>query len=101
MVADDFFRCRLDQMVDLRRRLAVLAQRMPWAAIKAAVAPSLAHRNRSGTRVQTEDLFGPNVQVVDAGVSAAGWPCLPIRLMASLLYLKHTFGPSDEELVER
>lgn len=33
--------------------------------------------------------------------SAAGRPRLPIRLMASLLYLKHAFNLSDEELVER
>jgi IS5 family transposase len=27
---DDFFRSRLDQMIDLRHPLAVLASRMPW-----------------------------------------------------------------------
>jgi transposase, IS5 family len=26
----DFFRARLDQMIDLKHQLAVLAQRMPW-----------------------------------------------------------------------
>ncbi len=101
MATDDFFRSRLDQMIDLRHPLAVLASRIPWAAIEAALAPALAHRNRSGTRLETEDLFGPSVQVVGAGVSAAGRPRLPIRLMASLLYLKHAFDLSDEELVER
>jgi IS5 family transposase len=35
------------------------------------------------------------------GVSPAGRPRLPVRLMASLLYLKHSFNLSDEELVER
>jgi len=34
-------------------------------------------------------------------VSAAGRPRLPIRLMASLLYLKHAFNLSDEAVVER
>ena len=29
--SDDFFRNRLDQMIDLRHPLAVLANRMPWA----------------------------------------------------------------------
>jgi len=29
MVTDDFFRARLDQMIDLRHPLAVLASRMP------------------------------------------------------------------------
>jgi IS5 family transposase len=36
-----------------------------------------------------------------AGVSSAGRPKLPLRLMASLLYLKHSFNLSDEELVVR
>ena len=27
---DDFFRSRLDHMIDLRHPLAVLANRMPW-----------------------------------------------------------------------
>ena len=30
MATDDFFRARLDQMIDLRHPLAVLARRMPW-----------------------------------------------------------------------
>lgn len=30
MATDDFFRARLDQMIDLRHPLAVLASRMPW-----------------------------------------------------------------------
>ena len=48
MATDDFFRARLDQMIDLRHPLAVLAKRMPWAQIEAALAPALAHKNRSG-----------------------------------------------------
>ena len=35
------------------------------------------------------------------GVSNAGRPRLPIRLMVSLLYLKNAFDLSDEELVQR
>ena len=101
MATDDFFRSRLDQMIDLRHPLAVLAQRMPWQRIEAALAPALAHKNRAGTLVGDVDLFGPSAQLVGAGVSAAGRPRLSIRLMASLLYLKHAFNLSDEELVER
>ena len=41
MATDDFFRARLDQMIDLRHPLALLASRLPWAAIEAAVAPKL------------------------------------------------------------
>lgn len=33
----DFFRARLDQMIDLKHPLAVLAQRMPWAQIETAM----------------------------------------------------------------
>ena len=101
MATDDFFRSRLDQMIDLRHPLAVLAQRMPWSQIEAALAPALAHKNRAGTLVGDVDLFGPSAQLVGAGVSAAGRPRLSIRLMTSLLYLKHAFNLSDEELVER
>jgi hypothetical protein len=31
MATDDFFRVRLDSMIDMRHSLAVLATRMPWA----------------------------------------------------------------------
>lgn len=101
MAIDDFFRSRLDQMIDLRHPLAVLAQRMPWSQIEAALAPALAHKRRAGTLTEDVDLFGPSAQLAGAGVSAAGRPRLSIRLMASLLYLKHAFNLSDEELVER
>ncbi len=30
LMTDDFFRNRLDQLIDLRHPLAVLANRMPW-----------------------------------------------------------------------
>jgi IS5 family transposase len=41
------------------------------------------------------------VLVSGAGVSNAGRPRLPIRLMVELLYLKHAYNESDEALVER
>ena len=34
MATDDFFRARLEQMIDLRHPLAVLATRLPWSAIE-------------------------------------------------------------------
>ncbi len=101
MVNEDLFRSRLDQMIDLRHPLAVLARRIPWAQIEAALAPAFERKERVGQLVEGEDLFGPKVEVVGAGVSAAGRQRLPIRLMASLLYLKHAFNLSDEEVVER
>ena len=45
MATDDFFRARLEQMIDLRHPLAVLATRLPWSAIEAALAPKLALGN--------------------------------------------------------
>ena len=100
-MTDDFFRARLDQMIDLRHPLAVLAGRMPWAQIEGALAPAFARRNRQGEVVCGSDLFGTTRELAGAGVSAAGRPRLPIRLMAALLYLKHAFNLSDEELVAR
>ena len=101
MSTDDFFRARLDQMIDLRHPLAVLATRMPWDEIEKALAPAFAHKDRAGHRVEGADLFGPTLQVAGSGVSNRGRPRLPIRLMVALLYLKHAFNVSDEELVER
>src|SRR5574338_173415 len=101
MATDDFFRARLDQMIDLRHPLAVLAQRMPWAQLEAVRAPAFARRDRPGKAVAGSDLFGTTLEMAGVGVSAAGRPRLPIRLMAALRYLKHAFNLSDEELVLR
>ena len=101
MATDDFFRARLDSMIDMRHPLVVLATRMPWADIEAALAPVLAHKDRSGRVVQDADLFGPTAQLAGAGLSNAGRPRLALRLMVALLYLKHAFNLSDEELCER
>ena len=48
-----------------------------------------------------EDLAGAFAGEFGGGVSAAGRPRLPVRLMASLLYLKNSFNLSDEELALR
>jgi len=98
---DDFFRSRLDKMIDLRHPLAVLAPRMPWQEIEASLAHQFALLVKAGKSVEEICLFGPKVKVVGGGKSNAGRPRLPIRLMASLLYLKHAFNKSDEGVVER
>jgi IS5 family transposase len=97
----DFFRSRLDQMIDLKHPLAVLAQRLPWGQIEAALAPAFARCDREGRSVGGEDLFGPTLAISGGGVSAAGRPRLSIRLMASLLYLKHAYNLSDEDVAAR
>ncbi|MCK6388147.1 MAG: transposase, partial [Zoogloea sp.] len=101
MTTPDFFRARLDAMIDLRHPLAVLATRMPWAEIESALAPCFARKDRQGRPIEGLDLFGPTLQVAGAGTSPAGRRRLPIRLMVGLLYLKHAFGESDETVVQR
>ncbi|CAG2160752.1 IS5 family transposase [Cupriavidus numazuensis] len=101
MSTPDFFRSRLDVMIDLRHPLTVLTTRMPWAQIEAALAPVFECKARAGMAVMGEDLFGPTLAVAGAGLSAAGRPRLPIRLMVGLLYLKHAFNESDESVCER
>ncbi|MBX3678931.1 MAG: IS5 family transposase [Rhodocyclaceae bacterium] len=101
LATDDFFRARLDQMIDLRHPLAVLARRMPWSQIETALAPAFARKDGRGEAVEVDELFGPTLAVAGGGVSAAGRPRLSIRLMASLLYLKHAFNLSDEAVADR
>jgi len=101
MQAIDFFRGRIDAMINLNDPLAVLATRLPWKQIESAVAAKFEHQNRSGQVLKSQDMFGTTETLVGAGRSNAGRPKLPIRLMASLLYSKHSFNLSDEELVVR
>ena len=101
MTTPDFFRSRLDAMIDMKHPLAVLATRLPWTAIEAALAPKLARQAAPTKRVTGQDLAGSFDGEFGGGVSPAGRPRLPVRLMASLLYLKNSFNLSDEELVER
>ncbi|HPT50103.1 MAG TPA: IS5/IS1182 family transposase, partial [Accumulibacter sp.] len=79
----------MDQRIDLRHPLAVLAGRMPWHRIETTLAPALARKNRAGRVQPGSDLFGATLEIAGAGISAAGRPRLPIRLMAALLSLKH------------
>jgi IS5 family transposase len=97
----DFFRGRLEYMVDMRQPLAVLATRMPWGVIEQRLASLLRRPVRTGRHAVVEDLFGTSQQIRASGVSAAGRPRVPIRLMASLLYLKHAYGLSDEQVTAR
>jgi transposase, IS5 family len=76
--------------------LAVLATRMPWASIEATLVPMFERRAREGRSSEVLDLFGVASKLAGAGISAAGRPRLPIRLMVGLLYLKHAYNESDE-----
>ena len=98
----DFFRARLVAMIDLRHPLAVLATRLPWSQLAAELAPIWRRNVREGILPHGEDLLGSGGGVLAAvGVSYAGRSRLPIRLMCSLIYLKHAFNLSDEETCER
>jgi len=99
--SDDFFHSRIDQMIDLRHPLAVLASHMPWQEIEASLAKQLAREVKKGRSIHEVGLFGSQTVVLGAGLSNAGRPRLPFRLMVSLLYLKHAYNESDEGLVER
>jgi IS5 family transposase len=101
MQTPDFFRSRIDAMINLNDPLAVLAGRLPWEQIEASIAAKFSRQERAGQVLQDHDLFGPTMSLVGAGRSNAGRPKLGIRLMASLLYLKHSFNLSDEEIVIR
>lgn len=101
MPTDDFFHSCLDQMINLHHPLAVLANRPPWPDIEAALAPAFERKDCQGEVLEIDDLFGTALVIAGGRVSAAGRPRLPIRLMVSLLYLKHAFNLSDEEVVIR
>ena len=73
---DDLFRHRLDNIISLQHPLARLAERIDWEGMNS--------------------LLGEYYE--DAVV---GQPPKSTRLMAGLLYLKHTFALSDEELIAR
>lgn len=101
MSTPDFFRSRLDAMIDLQHPLAVLARQLPWDRIEQALAPKVLHQDRPARQAVVGDLLGQHQVEFGGGISRAGRPRLPIRLMASLAYLKHAFNLSDEELVLR
>ncbi|WP_158271663.1 transposase [Limnohabitans sp. 2KL-1] len=97
----DFFHNHLDQVIALRHPLAVLANSMPWQEIKASLAQRWARQVKAGKKIEDQDLFGPVSAVACGGVSNAGQPRLPTRLMVALLYLKHAFNGSYEDVIQR
>jgi IS5 family transposase len=88
----DFFRNRIDAMINLTDPLAVLATRLPWSQIETAISTKFERQNRTGQILKDQDMFGTTETLTGAGRSNAGRPKLAIRLMTSLLYLKHSFN---------
>lgn len=71
----DLFRTELVNLIDTRHELARLAELIDWQAFA--------------------DEWSPQF------TSTTGRPALATRLMASLLYLKHLYALSDEDVVQR
>ncbi|RBD34459.1 transposase, partial [Xanthomonas oryzae] len=72
--ADELFRSRLENQIDLRHPLVQLTHRLPWSALEQALSPRL-----------------------QATTGAGGRPALPVRLIA----VKHAYDLSDEAVCER
>ncbi len=71
---DDLFRSRLDQIINLKHELVVLAERIDWTWIDEQLA----------------DRFSDH-----------GRPAEPVRFMIGMFMLKHTYGLSDEQVWDR
>ncbi len=74
-VEDDLFRQELANIINRRHELVRLAELINWSVF--------------------DREFGAQF------VSTTGRPALPMRLVAGLLYLKHVYALSDEDIVER
>ena len=70
MANRDLFRATLEEMVDPKHPLVVLAKRIPWAEIEERIAPLITRTLRSERSFLQEDLFGSSLQVVDFPKSA-------------------------------
>jgi len=71
---DDLFRARLDQIINMKHELVVLADRVDWAWLDEQLA----------------DCF-----------SDQGRPAEPVRFMIGMFLLKHTYALADEQVWER
>jgi IS5 family transposase len=78
-MTDDFFRSRLDQMIDNSHLLAVLTSRLHWEKMEAGVAPQFGHKERPLQQIEeAPDLLGVVVSVSGGKASNAGRPRLAI-----------------------
>ena len=101
MATPDFFRARLDGMIDLNHPLAILRNRLPWSEIETVISAYFVRKDRTGKLIPSDDLFGSSLQIAGGASTRSGRPRLSIRLMVSLILLKHTYNESDESVVER
>ncbi len=71
-MTDDFFRARLEQMIDLKHPLAALSHRISWDQIETALAPYFIRQDREGKVIAGDDLLGATMQIAGGGPSNAG-----------------------------
>jgi len=71
---DDLFRVRLDQIINLKHELVVLAERIDWVWLDDELAGCFSDQGR---------------------------PAEPVRFMIGMFMLKHTYGLSDEQTWDR
>jgi IS5 family transposase len=71
---DDLFRARLDQIINMKHELVVLADKIDWTWLDAQLAGSFSDQGR---------------------------PAEPVRFMIGMFMLKHTYALSDEQVWER
>jgi len=71
---DDLFKARLDQIINMKHELVVLADQMDWAWLDEQIAPYFSDQGRPGE---------------------------PVRFMLGMFILKHTYGLSDEQVWDR
>ncbi|MGB5821685.1 MAG: IS5 family transposase [Saonia sp.] len=71
---DDLFRARLDQIINLRHALVVLADKIDWAWLDEQLAECFSDQGR---------------------------PAEPVRFMIGMFLLKHTYALSDEQVWDR
>ncbi len=95
----DFFRARLGEMVNPKDPMVILSRQMPWEDIEACLSRFFVRSPQPGRVVAIDDLFGTTAVCQGGGLSPAGRKPLPIRLMASLLYLAHHDHHSDEAVL--
>jgi len=97
----DFFRSRIDAMVDQKHPLFILASRMPWAQLETKLRAAKTPAEKPERSEIRDDLFGESTQTKREGNANAGRPALSVRLLAGLLYLKHAYNESDENVCEK
>jgi IS5 family transposase len=71
---DDLFRARLDQIINMKHALVVLADKIDWRWLDAQLADSFSDTGRPGE---------------------------PVRFMIGMFLLKHTYSLSDEQVWDR